>query len=368
MDRRRYPAVKRILVSAALLSLATACSTWQPERRSVCALGSAPPILLDKRAQQGSMNLRVLTYNVEGLPWPARRDRNRQLQEIARQLSELRGKNAAPDIVLVQEAFKSEAASIGLRAGYLNYVPGPAAGQRRPPTSPEADPSLTNRRKLAKGEGFGKFLSSGLYIFSDYPIAAVGRQPFRSRECAGYDCLANKGVMHARILIPGLPVPIDIFNTHLNARGAAGVSSSRSLKAHRLQVNEISRFIEERWDHRNPLLFGGDFNMRNAPSRFEHFSEATPYRLVHQHCVDVRSQCDVRLSWDGDEPWMDTQDLQGFQSGDKVAVEPIRVEAMFDQPWRDGKPLSDHDGLLVVYRLTWPLASSGRADPIPVCA
>ncbi len=36
------------------------------------------------------------------------------------------------------------------------------------------------------------------------------------------------------------------------------------------------------------------------------------------------------MSWDGDEPWMDTRDLQFYVRGPKVAIRPIRVEAMFD--------------------------------------
>ena len=72
------------------------------------------------------------------------------------------------------------------------------------------------------------------------------------------------------------------------------------------------------------------------------------------------------MSWDGDEPWMDTEDLQGFESGGGVTVEPIRVEAMFDKPWK-GDTLSDHDGFLVVYRLSWP-AGAARAAPIPACS
>lgn len=352
--------------SILLVPAAAACSTSYADSTSTCVLRhSLPPIAVDAQSARTSTSLSVLTYNVEGLPWPARRSRTPRLREIASQLAGMREKNAAPDIVLLQEAFTSEAARIGERAGYLNFVGGPAARERRPATSGEADPALVGRRKPIKGEGLGRFLSSGLYILSDYPVVAVNRQPFRSRECAGYDCLSNKGMMHARILIPGMPGAIDLFNTHLNSRGSAGVSSERSLKAHRLQVDEISRFIGQRWDRRFPLLFGGDFNMRNAPARFEHFTMRTPYRLVHQHCLAPEARCDVRLSWDGDQPWMDTQDLQGFESGEGVTVEPIRVEAMFDKPWR-GKPLSDHDGLLVVYRLSWPVPTTNQAA-VPIC-
>ena len=349
------------------LCTAGACSSWQPEFTSTCVVkASAPPISQEPNGPRSWTTVSVLTYNVEGLPWPARRKRGPQLREIGRQLAELRQKNTAPDIVLLQEAFTSEAASIAVRAGYRNYVAGPPAREARPPTSEEADRSLVGRRKRTKGEGFGHFLSSGLYVLTDFPIVSVDRQPFRRRECAGFDCLANKGILHARIIIPSVPAPVDVFNTHLNSRGAAGVSYERSLKAHRLQVNEINQFIAPRWNPRNALLFGGDFNMGNAPRRFQHFAEKTPYRLVHQYCVEPGAGCDVRLSWDGDEPWMDTQDLQGFTSGQLVTVEPIRVEAMFDRPWR-GKPLSDHDGLLVVYRLSWSTPST-PAVALPACS
>jgi hypothetical protein len=63
------------------------------------------------------------------------------------------------------------------------------------------------------------------------------------------------------------------------------------------------------------------------------------------------------MSWDGDAPWLDTQDLQGFDNGALVAVRPLRVEAKFDGPSTGGK-LSDHDGYEVTYRLSWPRDSS----------
>jgi endonuclease/exonuclease/phosphatase family metal-dependent hydrolase len=235
---------------------------------------------------------------------------------------------------------------------------------RRPPTSDHADPKLVDKRKRTKGEWRPVF-SSGLYILSDLPLVAVDRAPFPSRECAGFDCLSNKGVMYARLAIAGVPREIDLFNTHLNSRGHAGVSQDRSLKAHSLQVDELHRYIEEKWDKAHPMIFGGDLNMRRAPARFAHFAEVMPYPLVHQYCLRKENGCDVRMSWDGDAPWMDTEDLQGFESGGGVTVRPIRVEAMFDKPWK-GETLSDHDGFLVTYRLSW--AASPAAPPrLPTC-
>ncbi len=60
-----------------------------------------------------------------------------------------------------------------------------------------------------------------------------------------------------------------------------------------------------------------------------------------------------------DEPWLDTNDLQGWASGSRVKVKAIMVEALFDEPHpeapkiKGNNNLSDHDGLLVRYRLSW---------------
>ena len=322
--------------------------------------GFSPAPVIEETAGEISTRLSVLTYNVEGLPWPAKTGRRGRLREIARQLGSMRKSGTAPDVVLLQEAFSDDAVRIGVRAGYRNFVRGPLAGDKRPPSSEEAEPELVNRRKRRKGEGVTRIVSSGLYILSDYPIVAVNRQPFRRRECAGSDCLSNKGILHARIAVPGVPDPIELFNTHLQSRGNAGVSEERSLLAHRLQVDETSRFIEEMRDPRLPLIFGGDFNMRNAPARFERFELRKPWPIVRQWCMAEEGACDVRLSWDGDTPWMDTQDLQGFDSGERVKLRPVRIEAIFDKPWR-GKPLADHDGFLTVYLLSWRRQAVSRS-------
>jgi endonuclease/exonuclease/phosphatase family metal-dependent hydrolase len=265
-------------------------------------------------------DISVLTYNVEGLPWPLRQNRAPRLDEITRRLGAMRADGTAPHIVLLQEAFTNTAVRIGPRAGYANYVRGPGAGMRRPPTSEEAERELVGRRKRSKGEGFPQFMPSGLYILSDFPILAATRQPFRSRECAGFDCLSNKGLVHARVAVPGVPEPVDVINTHLNSRGSTGVSEQRSLLAHRLQVDESTRFIETYRAPGNPLVFGGDFNMRNAPDRYERFALRKPWPIVHQYCLRPEAGCDVR-------------------------------------------PLADHDGFLVVYRLSWK-AAPGEPDTV----
>ena len=97
--------------------------------------------------------------------------------------------------------------------------------------------------------------------------------------------------------------------------------------------------------------------MRKSNERWENFTRYQPMTLVHRFCNDPKSNCEVKMSWDGDEPWMDTQDLQYYYSGSPITVRPIRVEAMFDGS-PDSPQLSDHDGYMVTYRLEWPASAA----------
>lgn len=354
--RRRFRAAAAWISALA----AAGCTTLPDNITGRC--GKRP--IIHVGSEQSYTDVSVLTYNIEGLPWPGRRDRAPLLKEIGRQLARERAAGTGADIVLIQEAFSPAAVRSILSAGYANRVGGPSPTSLRMRASSDAPASLTQRRKLTKGERFGTLLPSGLFILSDYPVLAHQHQPFRRGECAGYDCLANKGVVWAQVAIPGVPSPVDIFNTHLQSRAASGVSRNRSFQAHRLQVSDVGRFIEARRAAHNPLIFGGDFNMRNSPRRFEHFDLVKPWPLVHRHCTDHPRDCIVLASWDGDAPWMDTQDLQGFDSGALVSVRPVKVETKFDRPW-NGTRLADHDGLLVTYRLTWP--NSARAAATAAC-
>jgi endonuclease/exonuclease/phosphatase family metal-dependent hydrolase len=168
--------------------------------------------------------------------------------------------------------------------------------------------------------------------------------------------------MLARIAIPGVPTPIDIYNTHMNSRGASRAPARRNLAAHDRQALEASEFIDATHDDAVPVVFGGDFNMRRSQERWDNFSRYQSLELVHHVCADPASRCDVRMSWDGDAPWMDTQDLQFFWWGDQVSIRPVRVEAMFDGG-PSGPKLSDHDGFKVTYEVRWPVAIGGR----PAC-
>jgi len=300
-------------------------------------------------------NLDVLVYNIEGLQWPARRGRAKSLAQIGEHLRELRSTGKAPDVVLFQEAFSPAAINAVRRTGYAEIVRGPSRTAR---SVYKAGTKLPGRKKPLKGEVGVRLLSSGLIIASRYPVLETASDAFSRLSCAGFDCLSNKGVLLARVSVLGVPEPIDIVTTYMNARGASKVSTKRNLAAHQAQAREIADFLKNESRADRAMIFGGDFNMRRSPERYDAFRTRNPLRLVHEHCLRV-STCQIGLSWDGDQPWMDTQDLQFFASGEHLRVTPLKVNAMFDGS--PGSPrLSDHDGFRVVYRLEWTGKATGQ--------
>lgn len=183
----------------------------------------------------------MLTYNVKGLPWPAASGRERALEQIGARLRSLRAQGSQPRVVLLQEAFTRTAKRIGADGGYRYVAAGPDPDMAGPAPEDAAGRAHLAGAAALKGEGLGKLLDSGLLILSDYPILAVRRAAFPQDACAGFDCLANKGMVMALIDLPGGPVAV--INTHLNARRKSGVPLGRNFAAWRRQVQALDRFI-----------------------------------------------------------------------------------------------------------------------------
>jgi len=152
-------------------------------------------------------NLDVLVYNIEGLQWPARRGRAKSLAQIGEHLRELRSTGKAPDVVLFQEAFSPAAINAVRRTGYAEIVRGPSRTAR---SVYKAGTKLPGRKKPLKGEVGVRLLSSGLIIASRYPVLETASDAFSRLSCAGFDCLSNKGVLLARVSVPGVPEPTSL--------------------------------------------------------------------------------------------------------------------------------------------------------------
>ena len=100
--------------------------------------------------------------------------------------------------------------------------------------------------------------------------------------------------------------------------------------------------------------------MRRSQDSIRYFVQQAGERLneVSSYCLENPDRCDLNIQDNSDEPWFQTQDLQGWADGVRVSIEPKRMEEIFDQP-ENGKMLSDHNGFLVVYRLSWPVQDPG---------
>ena len=119
----------------------------------------------------------------------------------------------------------------------------------------------------------GKWTDSGLVIASKLPIIASDFLAFQGGR--GLDAGAAKGVIWARVQVPGrpasstAPVCVDVFNCHLQATHTGPVGGYQHVRAG--QVQEMMAFIR-RVTHgsAHPWLLTGDFNvdgMQDFPGR-----------------------------------------------------------------------------------------------------
>lgn len=291
---------------------------------AVSTLSAAPAPVAETSvaaATPRGLEISVLTYNVRGLPWPVAHGRAQALRAIGEELAELRRQGRQPDVVLLQEGFRGEIADLVRASGYAHWAQGPGR------------------------QGLRKFTGGGLHVLSDLPIRSAVSAPYKA--CAGYDCLANKGVMLVRVEVDGGLV--DVVNTHMNSRRASRAAPAQAQAAHNRQTEELQAFLARHVAPDRPVLIGGDFNVKNAPERYYHRAEARPYLVVSEFCRRAPETCDGAATTEP-EPWLRSQDLQAFVSPTPGAVRPLKIEAAFDGV--AGRRLSDHDGYLVRYAVS----------------
>lgn len=247
--------------TAVALILSAPAAGAMPGKPSI-AEASRPP------AQHSNRSLTVMSYNVEGLPEPARFGRTRPLSEIGAKLAQLRRERREPNVVLLQEAFAGSAKKIGAEAGYRYIAKGPPAALVNTALPPADAAAFVAAASHLRGEGDGKWIGSGLRILSDYPIVSVRQLAFPRWACAGYDCLANKGALIAWIAVPGSREPVAFIDTHLNSRAASGVAKTRADIAYAYQVAALRRFIHANVPSDAAAFLGGDFNSGKARPRW----------------------------------------------------------------------------------------------------
>lgn len=287
--------------------------------------------------------LTVMTYNVKGLPFPAALDRTRALQQIGLRLSQLRAEGRQPHVIVLQEAFTPEAKSIARLAGYRNLAFGP--GPNEPGSRKAMSQSFRRRARALRGEAIGKWADSGLAILSDFPISRTRRHAFAEDACAGFDCLAAKGVVLAWIAVPGQAQPIVIGNTHLNSRKASGVSVERANTAFAEQLAEVRRFVAAEVDPNSNLILAGDFNVGHDPRR-QHAAR------IHGGPVPGSSEALSGQFGNGDLASIQRRgkDKQFYRAGQNSAISLATLDVPLGTA-NGGSPLSDHLGFTATYEL-----------------
>lgn len=292
--------------------------------------------------QDIASDLSILTYNVEGLPWPLAWNRPAAMRRIASRLAAMRAEDRQPTVVVLQEAFIGEAKAIGARAGYPYQVQGPYLREM-------AGEHEANGGRWYRGETQSSAIDSGLVVLSDLPVVDVRRAAFPTGACAGYDCLASKGVVMVTLEVPGRG-RVAVATTHLNSRAASGAPYARTHTAYRRQAEFLARFIT---DSRDPVILAGDFNRASRPVRIAAL-EAALHR-PREALREVLAMQGSPLTGNADAASIHrrARDMQLLFDGSDVHLEPAGAEIPFGtEP--DGTTLSDHMGFTVHYRLTRP--------------
>ncbi len=306
-------------------------------------------------AQQRNSRLSVLTYNVEGLPWPIRLGRSQNLAQIAAGLRQMRHNHSQPDVIVFQEAFSPAAKMIARDAGYRYIADGPGRDLTGAAPLRASDRAFAAAGNIFVGEGVGKWTDSGLRIASDYPILAARRMAYPSFACAGFDCLANKGILLVELQVPGVGSPVAVVATHLNSRSAAHVDFTRSLYAYRRQIDALSDFLRRNVPATHPVIIAGDFNAgRRADRRLYLLSQAARWRpgLSLRTVLAARNGtlagCRIEDRPDLDRSARRARDWQFFGSGYAATLRMTSLSAPFGHQ-ADGTMLSDHIGYVATF-------------------
>jgi len=297
-------------------------------------------------APAGVSTLKVLSFNINALPPPIKKAKPAHYARIAEILRERRAAGTQPDIVLLQEAFDGRSDIIAETAGYKYVLKGP--GRKDRSKKGAAHWALKTRKGYAAFQSPQKLTGSGLVILSDHPILEARHKAFDSDMCAGIDCLSNKAILFAHIDVPHMEGGLGVINSHFNSKRSAKAPGRITFKAHKRQVETLGWFLGK-VSGDTPMLIGGDFNTRDN-SRYSYFRETIPYDDTAELCIIDIVHCRIGAETAPGMVLYDTSDKQFVGRGTAASLSPVHIERNFAE-MIDGKPLSDHLGYEVHYRI-----------------
>jgi endonuclease/exonuclease/phosphatase family metal-dependent hydrolase len=99
----------------------------------------------------------------------------------------------------------------------------------------------------------------GLLLLSRHPILFSRDTIYR--DCDGFDCFANKGILHTRLQPPSWPTPLDVFYTHMQ-----DIATSDGVRALYAQLDHANQFMGLHGAPNVPKIMMGDLNIPAADS------------------------------------------------------------------------------------------------------
>lgn len=302
---------------------------------SSCGADLTPQLGLDLPADAAVPQiLRVLTYNVAGLPEalvPSHAARNNAL--IGPLLNDY-------DLVLLQEDFAYHSAILASSSHLHASLPDPSA----------------------------RALGDGLTMLATAPFTDFQRIAWK--DCfgvmdSGSDCLTAKGFTFARLTVGTLGT-VDVYNVHTDAGYTSGDLDARRKNLQQLTDAILTFSADE------ALIVVGDFNERfhNNLGNLRAFGSVAGLRDAWQAdtlpSTEADWTCAEGLSGDSlelDDPACERLDKIFYRSTDVLTLAPIdyRVEGtrFIDE---EGRQLSDHRPVSVAFAISSTHAGNSKID------
>lgn len=246
------------------------------------------------------ITLRLLTYNVAGLPEGLSGSSPEKNTPLISPLLE------PYDLVLVQEDFTYHAA----------LVSKVTHAYRSTPAEPKSKPQHDGLNLLGRAP-------------FDLPIYREAWQMCHGGLDSGSDCLAEKGFTHSRHTL-GDDVEVDVYNLHMDASGGEEDQAARAA-----QVEQLIAAIGSRSAGR-PLIVAGDTNLRpTRPNDVTSLARLVSGAGLTDACVALACGDEARI------------DRVMYRSSDALEITATRWAldpAFVDEA---GMGLSDHEAVAV---------------------
>jgi len=308
--------IPRSILAVSILNTAIAFSGMSVASRGLNQLAQA-----QQAGAQPVINLTVMNYNIKGLGGLFGGN-SKSLKRIAAEIVTKVQNGTAPDVILFQEVFSSDA---NKAVKSLN--------------TPELYPF-----RVKGPDDSGHTYNSGLVALSRIPILSNDLLAFGD-QCSSWDCHANKGAQLVTIKADHWPEPIRILNTHLQA-------TNEFDDIRKQQILILKSFYAPIESVQLNTIFAGDFNTKpNRPS-YEFFkSQFKSLQNVGEYCLK-NANCQVHPNVASDLLLEATKDHQFYSCSGSSSMAPVNFVRNFSNEV-DGLELSDHKAYQVTYKIDW---------------